>query len=270
MQEVTLSDAEFAQVQALAQRIMGVHLTSSKKALVVGRWSRRLSHYKLHSYRQYLELINGSDAAAELQTALDLLTTNETHFFRERAHFDYLQREVLRAQRAPGKLRVWSAACSSGEEPYSLAMLLASELRGAAWEVLGSDINSKVLAQARAAKYVIERARGIPAEYLRQFCLKGVGPEAGMFVIDRWLRERVQFRQINLNRPLVSDGQFDVILLRNVMIYFDAATKAEVVQRLLPALKPQGLFIVGHCETLNGIATGLEHLGASMYRKALR
>ena len=272
MQAVTLSDAEFAQVRTLAQRMLGVHLPPSKKALVVGRWSRRLSHYDLHSFQEYLELIGTAGASAELQTALELLTTNETQFFRERPHFDHLQREVLRARREPGKLRIWSAACSSGEEPYSLAMLLASELRDGAWEVLGSDINSRVLAQARAAQYPMERAQSIPPEYLRQFCLKGVGPETGTFLIDRALRERVQFHQVNLSQTLppvvLAGGQFDVILLRNVMIYFDAATKAQVVQRLLPALKPKGLFIVGRCETLNGIAAGLDSVCVSIYRKA--
>lgn len=263
-----LTQAEFERIRALALRLAGINLSQSKKALIVGRWSRRLHHYGLGSFREYLDLLSRSEARDELQTALNLLTTNETHYFRERQHFDFLRDKVLPKIRPGSKFRVWSAACSTGEEPYSIAMLLAAELGNAAWEVLGSDISTSVLATARAGLYPMDRARTIPREYLHRYCLKGTGPQAGMFLVDRAVRERVQFRYINLNETLPDVGAFDVIFLRNVMIYFSAETKAQVVARLLPALKPDGHFLVGHCETLNGVTDRLSMSSASIYARA--
>lgn len=267
MQSYRLEDAEFAEVRALAFRLAGLTLPPSKKALVVGRWGRRLAHYGFASFRQYLQLLADDRNGEERQIALDLLTTNETHFFREQRHFDFLREQVLAKRQRGEMFRVWSAACSTGEEPYSLAMLLAAELGETRWEILGSDISTRVLEVARAGLYPLQRARPIPAEYLRRYCLKGTGPHAGTFLIERALRERVQLRQINLNETLPDVGEFDLILLRNVMIYFDGPTKERVVSRLLPKLKRGGYFFVGHCETLNGVTDALKMLSASIYRK---
>jgi chemotaxis protein methyltransferase CheR len=265
-----ISDAEFAQVRALALRLAGISLPASKKAMVVSRWGRRLAHHGLKSYREYLDLIADGRESAELQISLDLLTTNETNFFREPKHFEFLRDELLRKPQRGGTFRIWSAACSSGEEPYSLSMLLAAELGLTGWEILATDISTRVLEQARAALYDLTRANPIPADFLRRFCLKGTGPQAGKFLIDRPLRERIEFRQVNLNETLPQVGQFDLILLRNVMIYFDADTKAQVVSRLLQTLKPGGHFMVGHCETLNGVTTALTMVQPAIYMKATR
>jgi len=266
----SLSQTEFERIKALAFRLAGINLSQSKKSLIVGRWSRRLQHHGLGSFHEYLDLLSRNDAREELQTALNLLTTNETNYFRERQHFDFLREQVLPKARRGGKFRVWSAACSTGEEPYSVAMLLAAELGHAPWEVLGSDISTSVLATASAGLYPMERARPIPQEYLYRYCLRGTGPQAGMFLVDREIRERVKFRYINLNEPLPDVGMFDLILLRNVMIYFSAETKSQVVARLLPTLKPDGYFLVGHCETLNGVTDRLSMSSASIYTRTRR
>jgi chemotaxis protein methyltransferase CheR len=269
-QTIGISDAEFAAVRALAMRLAGISLPASKKAMVVSRWGRRLTHHGLTSFREYLDLIAGSRAGAELQMSLDLLTTNETNFFREPKHFEFLRDELLRKRQRSGTFRVWSAACSTGEEPYSLGMLLAAELGVTGWEILGTDISTRVLEHARAALYDLPRANPIPADFLRRFCLKGIGPQAGKFLIAQALRERIEFRHVNLNETLPQVGQFDLILLRNVMIYFDADTKSQVVSRLVQSLKPGGHFMVGHCETLNGVTDALTMIRPAIYLKAAR
>jgi chemotaxis protein methyltransferase CheR len=265
MLDTTLHDHEFASFRQMIHRIAGITMSPTKKALVAGRLAKRLKQHGLSSYEAYFQLI--SRQQDELQVAVDLLTTNETHFFREQKHFDFLRQRVL-PQRDPGRaFRVWSAASSSGQEAYSLAMLLADELGQAAWEVFASDISTKVLDQARTALYPMEQSTEIPAAYLKAYCLKGVASQAGQFTLEPALRRRVRFQQINLNERLPQVGEFDVVLLRNVMIYFDAETKRQVVARLLQHLRPGGWFIVGHSESLNGLARDLVAERPSVYRK---
>jgi chemotaxis protein methyltransferase CheR len=265
MLDTTLHDHEFANFRQMIHRIAGISMSPAKKALVAGRLAKRLKHHGLSSYQDYFHLI--SKRQDELQVAVDLLTTNETHFFREQKHFDFLRQRVLPQHAAGRPFRIWSAASSSGQEAYSLAMLLADELGEAAWEVFGSDISTQILDKARAALYAMDQAGEIPAAYLKAYCLKGVGNQTGQFTIDPALRGRVRFQQINLNERLPQVGEFDVILLRNVMIYFEAETKQQVVARLVERLRPGGWFIVGHSESLNGLAHGLVAEQPSVYRK---
>lgn len=267
MDAIAITDQEFQQFQRLLQDLAGISMSPAKKALVCGRLAKRLKHHRMESYGAYFRYLTGREGREELQIAIDLLTTNETHFFRESKHFDFLRTRVLPARRPGATFRVWSAACSSGEEPYSIAMTLADQLGEAPWEVLGSDLSTKVLEKARGGHYALERARSIPEAYLKRYCLKGVGSQEGTFIIDRAVRGRVRFQQVNLNAPLPQLGEFDVIFLRNVMIYFDMATKRQVVARLLPLLKPGGYFLVGHSESLNGVAESLELIMPSVYRK---
>jgi chemotaxis protein methyltransferase CheR len=262
-----LTDAEFVRFQRFIHSAAGITLSDAKKALVAGRLSKRLAHHGLHSFGSYLALLSGADAGAELQTAVDLLTTNETYFFREPRHFDLL-RELAQAARARRQgLRVWSAACSSGEEVYSIAMVLDDVLGETGWELLGSDISTRVLQRARSGHYVEERARHIPPGYLKRYCLRGTGEQQGNLLVERRLRQRVRFEQINLNEPLPRLGSFDVIFLRNVMIYFNAETKRQVVARLLAQLASGGTFCIGHSETLNDISDAVVQVVPSIYQK---
>jgi len=265
MNDASLDDSEFARFQQMIFSIAGISMTSAKKALVAGRLAKRLKHHELGSYGEYFQLL--SHSREEAQVAVDLLTTNETYFFREPRHFDFLRARILPAHPSGRPFRVWSAACSSGEEPYTLAMVLADHLGEAAWEILGSDISTRVLDKARTGLYPMERVRGLDSASLRAHCLKGVGSQEGCFMIDPALRRRVRFAQINLNEALPDVGEFDVIFLRNVMIYFQSETKRQVVARLLTKLRPGGFFIVGHSESLNGLTQGLETLAPSIYRK---
>lgn len=267
MDALTLSDHEFRQYQKLLYDIAGIHLSPAKKALVCGRLARRLAQHGLTSYGDYFRLLTDRREAEELQHALDLLTTNETYFFREPGHFDFLQNHILGSHRRAQTFRVWSAACSSGEEPYSIAMVLADRLGSGPWEVLGSDISRRILEKARLGHYPMERARHIPKDHLTRYCLKGVGSQKGTFLIDTPLKSRMRFIQINLNGPLPKIGEFDAIFLRNVMIYFDLAAKRRIVARLIQTLKPGGHFIVGHAETLNGVDETLKPVAPTIYRK---
>ncbi|MFZ5544041.1 MAG: CheR family methyltransferase [Pseudomonadota bacterium] len=248
------------------RHVAGIGLSPAKKALVCSRLARRLQQHGLASFRDYLQLID--QHAEERQTAIDLLTTNETHFFREPRHFDFVRERVL-PQREPGRsLRAWSAACSSGQEVYSLAMVLADALGPTGWEVLGSDLSLRVLRQACSAQYDLRLAQEIPPALLRAHCLRGTGDKAGTFAIDPALARQVRFAQINLNEPLPELGEFDLIFLRNVMIYFPEPVKRQVVGRLVARLRPGGWIFVGHSESLNGLADGLQMQAPSVYRKS--
>lgn len=267
MNSIVLKDQEFRQFQAWLHGVAGIHMAEGKKALVAGRLSKRLRHYALTSYGDYFRLISSRDGTDESLVALDMLTTNETYFFREPKHFQFLREQVLPHACAGRPFRVWSAACSSGEEPYSLAMTLTDSLGSSPWEILASDISNQVLAKARTGHYPMERAHNLSHDLLSRHCLKGIGPQAGTLLVQRHLRERVQFRRLNLNEALPNLGEFDLILLRNVMIYFDMDTKRKVVQRLLPHLRRGGYFLVSHSESLNGVCDSLDVVSPSIYRK---
>jgi chemotaxis protein methyltransferase CheR len=261
----SLTDKELGLFQRLMLEEAGITLSPAKKALVYGRLARRLKTHGCNSFEDYHALLLQN--SQELQTAIDLLTTNETYFFREPRHFEFL-REVALGSGRDRTFRVWSAACSSGEEVYTLAMILADTLGYGRWSVLGSDLNSEVLARARIGHYKLARTEGIPREFLSAFCLKGTGSQAGTLLIDRSLREQCEFRQINLNAQLPALEPFDAIFLRNVMIYFSPATKQAVVKRIQSLLRPGGYLVIGHSESLHGISSDLQMIRPSIYRRA--
>jgi chemotaxis protein methyltransferase CheR len=264
---VVLQEKEFALFRDLIYRIAGISMSSAKKPLITSRLGKRLRHYGLTNYNDYFRMITAADGKAELQMAVDLLTTNETHFFREPKHFDFLRQHILPTRKPGRPLRIWSAACSSGEEPYSIAMQLDEVLGTAPWEIVASDLSTRVLETARNGLYPMERMLEIPPFYLSNYCLKGTGSQEGSLLIERKLRERVQFMQYNLTETPPKLGEFDVIFLRNVMIYFDPDTKRQVVSRLLSLLRPDGYFLVGHSETLNGISENVHLVQPAVYRK---
>lgn len=267
MPAAILNDQEFGQFQKLIYQLAGINLSPAKKALVSGRLAKRLVQHQLDSYADYFKLLTSDNNVNELQVAVDLLTTNETYFFREPKHFDFLRNKVLSAHKPGSNFRIWSAACSSGEEPYSIAMVLADHFGDGPWEVVATDISTRVLDKARSGHYLMDRVDGISREHLSRYCLKGVGAQENTLLVDKKLRSRVSFMQVNLNQSLPNMGVFDLIFLRNVMIYFDQETKRQIVQRMLPLLKPGGHFLIGHSESLNGVINSLHPLAPSIYRK---
>jgi chemotaxis protein methyltransferase CheR len=261
----TLSEKDFKGYRHLIFELAGIHLTEAKKPLVSGRLAKRLAQHGLDSYGDYLKLI--AHDASERQTALDLITTNETYFFREPKHFDFLSQVVAPGLRGRSNIRFWSAACSTGEEPYTLAMVMAEALGHTRFEILASDISTRVLATARKGLYPMEDAQNIPRHLRAKHCLKGIGGHEGWFLVDRPLQDRVTMSQINLNARLPDVGQFDVILLRNVMIYFSVETKQALLARLVPLIRPGGYFIISHSESLHGVSDALKMIKPSIYQR---
>lgn len=260
-----LNDREFSLFQKLIHETAGISMSSAKRSLVSGRLAKRLRHLGLKSYSEYYRLLDGA-AGGEMQTAVDLLTTNETSFFRESKHFDFLRDRVLPEWRG-GFRRLWSAACSSGEEAYTLAMQMAEHSPTDTWEIVGTDISARVVERARTGEYPMERAAAIPRPFLSKYCRKGIGSKQGSFIVASDLRGRTRFVHANLTTDLSGLGKFDAIFLRNVLIYFDQATKQRVVSLLLRQLASGGYFIVGHSESLNGLTDGLQAMAPSVYRK---
>jgi len=262
-----LQDQEFAQFRDMIYKIAGISMSPAKKQLVSSRLAKRLRHHNFTSYGDYFHFITSAHGKAELQVAVDSLTTNETHFFREPKHFDFLRDRIVPARKPGRGLRIWSAACSSGEEPYSIAMMLDELLGKEPWEVVASDISTHILEKARNGLYPAERIPEVPKHYLTRYCLKGVGEFDGTMLIEQSLRDRVRFIPHNLTETPSKLGEFDVIFLRNVMIYFDQETKRQVVSRLLPLLRPGGYFIIGHSESLNGVTEDVRLVVPAVYRK---
>ncbi len=264
-----LREDTFRALSGLMHEAIGVHFTTAKMPLVASRLGPRIQKLGLEGYDAYLGLISCCDTGGEFQMAVDLLTTNETYFFREPAHYTLIEQEVVRNK--PQALAVWSAAASFGDEAYSTAMLLADlQQRGALgsdWRILGTDISDRVLRSAVEAVYPEDRLRNVSPERLRRHCLRGSGESAGMVQIQPRLRERVRFGQLNLCLPIEDIGPFDIVLLRNVLIYFDAATKAAVVDRVLTQLRPGGLFFIGTAEGRVACKTPLQTVAPGAFRK---
>lgn len=261
-----ITRAEFAGVAELLYAESGITLKPGKEPMVMGRLEKRLRALGLTTYTAYLEELRRPGAEAELRTAVDLLTTNETYFFREPQHFAFLADVVVPARPYGRPLRVWSAASSSGEEAYSAAMVLEDRMTSP-WEIVGTDLSTRMVERCRQGLYPLAAAEKIPTPLLKRFCLRGTGAYEGQLVVTRALRDRVSFRCANLLEDLSPLGMFDVIFLRNVMIYFDTDTKAALVARAERMLHPGGHLLVSHSETLNGLGSGLQMVRPSVYRR---
>ncbi len=268
-----LSRSEFAAFQDLIQREAGIFLSEVKEALLVGRLSRRLRELGLPSFAAYHRLVQEDET--ERVRMLDAICTNETHFFREPRQFEFLERQVFPAWRAEAErgertrtVRAWSAACSTGEEPFSVAMLLLDHLPGWNVEILATDLSTRVLEKARAALFPLERSAEIPPEYLKRFMLRGVGPQEGRMKAGPELRAVVRFQRLNLNDESYAAPQgLDLVFCRNVLIYFRPETKARVVERLLRHLAPRGHLFLGHAESASGLAVRVRSVGPNVYSR---
>jgi len=264
--KLQLKDHEFKGFSDLIYKLAGIHMSDGKRALIASRLLKRVKHFQLKTYADYLKLVTESNNLDERQIMVNLLTTNETYFFREPPHFEFIKNEIAPNFQG-GSLRVWSAASSSGEEAYSIAMTLEEKLGPTGWEIMGSDINETVLEKARNGIYPIERTKDIPDKYLKNYCMRGINDQQGKFIIKKELKRNVTFRKVNLIEPLPKVGKFDVIILRNVLIYFDNATKKKIVDSLHSALNKDGFFIVGHSETLNNVTDIMKQYKPTIYRK---
>lgn len=267
---IDFSDSEFKRIGEIMYEAVGLSYNDSKKSLIQSRLASRIQKLGLDGFADYIALLEDEQEAAEFQMAVDLLTTNETYFFREPKHYDLLEAE-LSARKNKAPLAIWSAASSFGDEAYSTAMLLSdmqiSGKVGPDWSILATDISHRVLLSAKEAVYPQDRLRAVSPERLRRYCLKGDGPAEGQSMMVDKLRDRVQFGQLNLCKPFEGLGPFDVVFLRNVLIYFDAPTKREVVDRVLETLKPGGLFFLGTAEGRVPCDTPLVTVQPGAFRK---
>lgn len=271
---LTISDEEFQSFQQLIYKAAGIHLPPTKKMLVVSRLSKRVRHHALSSLKEYYQLVSDGQHTDEFQVMVDLLTTNETYFFREPDHFTYLKQHLLPHYPREHPFQAWSAACSSGEEAYTTAMILM-DVYGTArtWSILGTDISSRMLQAARNGVYPLSETRHIPKNYLTQYCLKGVRSQVGTFCIDKKLRDRVTFQQLNLNAASYPQlPHFDLIILRNVLIYFDLVTKRQLIHKIINQLQPGGYLFIGHAENLSSLTTPeinaqFTNVAPTIYRK---
>jgi chemotaxis protein methyltransferase CheR len=265
---------EFARFQALIYQEAGIRLAAGKEALLVGRLSKRLRALELDTFGAYCDLVEKD--VVERTRMLEAVCTHETHFFREPRHFELLERTVLPEWRRRAdaglrarRVRVWSAAASSGEEPYTLAMILHHHLPASdGWEVevLATDFSEAVLARARSALYPVEKAREIPAPYLKKYMMRGTRTQEGRMKVGPEVQGLVRFGRVNLNDATYPvSGRFDLIFCRNVLIYFDRASRAGVVERLLDRVEPNGLFFLGHAESLNGVTTRVRTVAPTVY-----
>lgn len=270
--EFTLSRDDFRRISQMIYADAGIHLTEGKAALVYARLAKRLRSLRMQAFRDYCDLVASPEGADERQEMLTALTTNVTKFFREPHHFEHMKTRILApmAQRGSGgRVRLWSAACSTGQEPYSIAFTLLTawpEAAGRDVKILATDIDRTVLATAEAGIYGEEQLEGVNPEMRRRFFEPCPGERARWRVIDA-VKRLISFRQLNLLQSWPMQGQFQAIYCRNVVIYFDEATQQEVWRKFLPRLAPQGALYIGHSERVTGPAS--EHVrsdGVSTYR----
>lgn len=267
-----IQDDEFETVRQLLHELTGITLGASKRDMVFSRLAKRLRYHGLSSVREYLDLLDGDPSGAERQEFINALTTNKTDFFREAHHFDYLRNTVIPRCRARGsrRLRIWSAGCSTGEEPYTLAMTLREACPTAeGWDlqILASDIDTAVLATAQRGVYDTDRLAGISTELLHKYFLRGTGANAGKVSVRPELRELITFRQLNfMDNPWPIRVQFDAIFCRNVIIYFDREIQRRLLTRFAAQLGPDGLLFLGHSESLHSMADLFTPIGGTVYR----
>lgn len=269
--EYAITDEEFERFRSLVHRESGISLHDGKKSLLVARLSKRLRALGLVTFRDYYERVSEEPNGDEFTQMLDCISTNKTDFFREPVHFEFLRGRILPTLSSLKRIRIWSAACSSGEEPYTIAMTLfdgvAAPLQ---WDlkILASDLSMRVLAQAASGVYEEERVHELPPEVIRRHFLKGRGGQAGTVKVKPHLSDMILFHRINLmdERYLIKTP-LDVIFCRNVMIYFDRPTQQQLVNKFHRYLKPGGHLFIGHSESLQWVEHPFRSVAPTIYRK---
>lgn len=271
---IRLSESEFARLRDFIYRECGINLSAAKKILLESRLRKRVDHLKLASYSAYCDYVmSPTGAASELIHMIDAVATNKTDFFREPMHFQFMEQVVIphwlqcRGPSAPFK--VWSSACSTGEEPYTIAMVLQnlSVRHGFDYRITASDISTKVLQKAATAVYPEKAVSVIPADMRKKFLLRSKDTGTPTVRIGPTLRSKVEFKRLNLVEDVLGIGPgFDLIFCRNLLIYFDRATQENVLRRLLAKLKPGGYLFIGHSESIYQMDLPLQQLRPTIFQ----
>jgi chemotaxis protein methyltransferase CheR len=271
--EFELTQSQFQRIRELVRTHTGIALSDHKFQLVHGRLARRLRALKLDNFGDYIKLLE-SGPGPEIEEFINAVTTNLTSFFREPHHFEYLAREMLPAltanPAAARRLRIWCCAASTGEEPYSIAMVLReAQAQLAGWDakILATDLDSAVLATGQAGVYAAARFENMDSRRVARFFEKGAGTHAGHFRARDELRGLITFKQLNLMNPWPVRGPFDAIFCRNVIIYFDKATQRTLFERMAKLQRPGDLLFLGHSETLYRVSSRYELVGRTIYRR---
>ena len=266
-----LQPREFEAIRRLAYEKFGLDLRKGKEELVAARLGKRMREGGFRSFEEYYRHVVQDQSGAALIGMIDALATNHTSFLREAAHFEFLRERVLPGLRERARVELWSAACSTGEEPYTLAFSLCEAWGLEAFRrvrILATDISTKVLAAAQKAVYPAERFQAFPPTWLRQFLLRGEGRWKGHYRIKPEIWSQVEFARLNLVEPFTHIRPFAAIFCRNVMIYFDKPTQEVLVNRLAEILEPGGYLFIGHAESLSSVRHGLTYVQPAVYRKA--
>jgi chemotaxis protein methyltransferase CheR len=266
MESPSLSPAEFDHIRRLAQQNFGLCLKDGKQGLVIARLGKELRRHGFSTFQQYCRHVEADphgEAMAELANAL---TTNFTSFLREPAHFDFLKTNFV-AGLLDKSVEIWTAACSTGEEPYSILFTLLEAMGpNASVRILATDLSTRALRAASAAVYEADRVEGLPSGWPQKYFLRGNGKWQGFYRVKPEFRERVQFQRFNLISSQLPAKKFPAVFCRNVAIYFDKPTQAAVVKRLASALIPGGYIFIGHSESLAGVDHNLEYVRPALYR----
>lgn len=271
LRDFEFARGDFERVRKMIYQRAGISLADSKQQMVYSRLARRLRSLGLHSFQAYLDRLESTDSNDEWQEFTNALTTNLTSFFREAHHFEILRENLLEKSSARRPLKIWCAAASTGEEPYSLAMT-ACEAFGSLSPpvaILATDIDTRVLETARGGVYPLDRVEKMSEPRKRQFLLRGKGSMEGQCRVIEPLRQMIQFRPLNLlDAQYPMKGPFDAVFCRNVMIYFDKPTQLSILSRMAPLIAADGLFFAGHSETFFHADKLIRPIGRTVYRRA--
>jgi chemotaxis protein methyltransferase CheR len=268
-----LHQHEFLKISQMVYDYCGVDLRHGKESLIAARLGKKLREFQLSSFHEYVEYVTKDATGNAMAVMVDHLTTNHTSFFRESQHFDFLTKTIYPTLKSRSEIHVWSAACSSGEEPYSIAMSLLEDVGEAAAtrvRIKATDISTRVLEKAKRGVYETERFRGISEVLLQRYLLKGRNASANKYRFKDEIRSMVDFSHLNLMDVLPENYRCSVIFCRNIMIYFDKPTQESLVRRLADRLEDGGYFFIGHSESLNGISHGFDYVSPATYQKPAR
>ena len=267
--DLNLSETHFREIKSLLYRMAGIQL-HDKKDLVKTRLMKRMKTLGMRNFSDYMEYLKRDSSRRELAAMVDVLTTNKTSFFREPKHFEFLRRSILPELKDIRRIRIWSAGCSSGEEPFSIAITLRESISDISrWDIkiLATDISARMLAIAREAKYDSSKLEGVPSQILNRYFTRIKSGSSEIYRVNDDVRSMVQFARLNLMSRWPMKGPFDLIFCRNVMIYFDNPTRERLIHRFWELLKPGGYLFVGHSESLAPLEHRFQYIQPAIYRK---
>ncbi len=271
--DFSITAEEFQRFRTLIYDESGISLSEQKQTLLASRLSKRLRDLELTTFSEYYAKVTKDPTNEEFTRMLDLVSTNKTDFFREPKHFDFLRERIIPELASAKRIRIWSSACSSGEEPYTIAMTIFDHVQDPAqwdYKILASDLSTRVLAKAVSGLYDEERFRGVPLEIIKRHFLRGRGEQTGLFKVKPHLASAVTFRRLNLmddRFPIKSP--LDLIFCRNVMIYFDRPTQEKLVNKFHHYLRPGGYLFIGHSESLQWVTHSFKTIAPTIYQKAI-